>query len=235
MRTEIRFAIGRTTSTECPSRALVDAARAGQALLRGQGRKVLLREAEDGHRARLVGLGGIGEGRFEFADEITAGVRGDEAVVGTVHLLAFFEVGEALFERVAEIGAFVEGVDRLNGAEHTVINDRIEAASFAAAAIITGGDVLVEGAEQAHMLTFLNKLRQVGAGLMLYAQNNRGVFPYCTSFARVPSRLNGGAHSRFRRSHGRVDRRRGRQQRRALRSVLLPRAMDLRSGGLSLG
>ena len=57
----------------------------------------------------------------------------------------------------------VEGVDRLHGAEHTVMNDRIEAASFAVAGIITGGDVLVVGAEQAHMLTFLNKLRQVGA------------------------------------------------------------------------
>src|SRR6266705_1966708 len=53
MRTEIRFAIGRTTSTECPTRALVDAARAVQALLRGQGRKALLREAED----RLSGAG----------------------------------------------------------------------------------------------------------------------------------------------------------------------------------
>lgn len=59
----------------------------------------------------------------------------------------------------------IEGVERLHGAEHTVINDRNEAASFAIAGIITGGDVLVEGAEQAHMLTFLNKLRQVGAGV----------------------------------------------------------------------
>jgi UDP-N-acetylglucosamine 1-carboxyvinyltransferase len=57
----------------------------------------------------------------------------------------------------------VEGVERLHGAEHTVMNDRIEAASFAVAGIITGGDVLVAGAEQAHLLTFLNKLRQVGA------------------------------------------------------------------------
>ncbi|HEX2914800.1 MAG TPA: UDP-N-acetylglucosamine 1-carboxyvinyltransferase [Chloroflexia bacterium] len=57
----------------------------------------------------------------------------------------------------------IEGVDKLHGAEHTVINDRIEAASFGVAAIISGGDVLVEGAEQANMLTFLNKLRQVGA------------------------------------------------------------------------
>jgi UDP-N-acetylglucosamine 1-carboxyvinyltransferase len=58
----------------------------------------------------------------------------------------------------------IEGVEKLSGTEHTVINDRIEAASWAAAAIMTGGDVLVEGAEQAHMLTFLNKMRQIGAG-----------------------------------------------------------------------
>ncbi|MEI7556346.1 UDP-N-acetylglucosamine 1-carboxyvinyltransferase [Candidatus Chlorohelix sp.] len=57
----------------------------------------------------------------------------------------------------------IEGVDELHGASHTVINDRIEAASFAVAGVITGGDVIVEGAEQHHMLTFLNKLRQVGA------------------------------------------------------------------------
>jgi len=58
----------------------------------------------------------------------------------------------------------VEGVEKLNGAEHTVINDRIEAASWAVAGIITGGDVVVEGAEQANMLTFLNMLRRMGAG-----------------------------------------------------------------------
>jgi UDP-N-acetylglucosamine 1-carboxyvinyltransferase len=72
----------------------------------------------------------------------------------------------------------VEGVERLNGAQHTIINDRIEAASFAVAAIITGGDVLVEGAEQAHMLTFLNKLRQVGAGFEVKPDGIRFFHPH---------------------------------------------------------
>lgn len=71
----------------------------------------------------------------------------------------------------------VEGVDTLHGAEHTVINDRIEAASFAVAGIITGGDVLVEGAEQATMLTFLNKLRQVGAGFEVQSGGIRFFHP----------------------------------------------------------
>ncbi len=48
--------------------------------------------------------------------------------------------------------------------EHTVITDRIEAASFALAGISTKGRVFVEGAEHSHMITFLNKLREVNAG-----------------------------------------------------------------------
>ncbi|MGE5196038.1 MAG: UDP-N-acetylglucosamine 1-carboxyvinyltransferase [Anaerolineae bacterium] len=48
--------------------------------------------------------------------------------------------------------------------EHTVIVDRIEAASFGMAAISTKGRVFVEGAEHQHMITFLNKLREIGAG-----------------------------------------------------------------------
>lgn len=71
----------------------------------------------------------------------------------------------------------VEGVDKLYGTEHTVINDRIEAASWGIAGIITGGDVLVEGAEQSHMLTFLNKLRQVGAGFEVKPEGIRFFHP----------------------------------------------------------
>lgn len=48
--------------------------------------------------------------------------------------------------------------------EHTVITDRIEAASLGMAAVSTKGRVLVEGAQHAHMITFLNKLREVGGG-----------------------------------------------------------------------
>jgi UDP-N-acetylglucosamine 1-carboxyvinyltransferase len=71
----------------------------------------------------------------------------------------------------------VEGVDKLHGAQHTVINDRIEAASFAVAAIISGGGVLVEGAEQAYLLTFLNKLRQIGAGFEVQSSGIRFFHP----------------------------------------------------------
>lgn len=48
--------------------------------------------------------------------------------------------------------------------EHTVVTDRIEAASLGMAAISTKGKVFVEGAQHSTMIAFLNKLREIGAG-----------------------------------------------------------------------
>ncbi len=56
----------------------------------------------------------------------------------------------------------IEGVDRLVGFNHTALGDRIEAASWASAALATGGDVTVKGASQPEMMTFLNTFRKVG-------------------------------------------------------------------------
>ncbi|MCL1899086.1 MAG: UDP-N-acetylglucosamine 1-carboxyvinyltransferase [Promicromonosporaceae bacterium] len=56
----------------------------------------------------------------------------------------------------------IEGVDELSGYDHTALGDRIEAASWASAALATGGDVTVRGASQASMMTFLNTFRKVG-------------------------------------------------------------------------
>ena len=61
-------------------------------------------------------------------------------------------------DRVIEI----EGVSRLSGYTHRPIPDRIEAASWASAALATGGDVTVTGARQVDMMTFLNVFRSVG-------------------------------------------------------------------------
>ena len=56
----------------------------------------------------------------------------------------------------------VEGVDELCGYTHSALPDRIEAASWASAALATRGDVFVRGAHQSHMTTFLNTFRKVG-------------------------------------------------------------------------
>lgn len=48
--------------------------------------------------------------------------------------------------------------------KHTIMTDRIEAASLAMAAVATKGSIFVKDAEQKHMLVFLNKLREIGGG-----------------------------------------------------------------------
>lgn len=57
---------------------------------------------------------------------------------------------------------FIEGVDHLTGYTHTAIFDRNEAASWASAALATGGDIFVGGAKQQELMTFLNVYRKVG-------------------------------------------------------------------------
>jgi UDP-N-acetylglucosamine 1-carboxyvinyltransferase len=56
----------------------------------------------------------------------------------------------------------IEGVDRLHGYTHQALPDRIEAGSWAAAALATQGDIYVQGARQVDMMTFLNVYRRVG-------------------------------------------------------------------------
>ena len=56
----------------------------------------------------------------------------------------------------------VEGVDELCGYTHSALPDRIEAASWASAALATRGNVFVRGAHQSHMTTFLQHLPQGG-------------------------------------------------------------------------
>jgi UDP-N-acetylglucosamine 1-carboxyvinyltransferase len=59
----------------------------------------------------------------------------------------------------------VEGVAELQPAAHTVIPDRIEAGTWAAASVATRGDVLLTGARPDHLELFLEKLAEGGADI----------------------------------------------------------------------
>ena len=61
----------------------------------------------------------------------------------------------------------VEGVDAFRPTDHTVIPDRIEAGTFAVAACITGGDVLLRGARADHLDLPFAKLAETGARIEL--------------------------------------------------------------------
>lgn len=59
----------------------------------------------------------------------------------------------------------IEGVERFAPVPRPVIPDRIEAATFLAAAAITGGDLTLTGAQPDHLAAVLEVLRAMGVGI----------------------------------------------------------------------
>jgi UDP-N-acetylglucosamine 1-carboxyvinyltransferase len=56
----------------------------------------------------------------------------------------------------------IEGKEGLHPVDHAIIPDRIEAGTYMVAAAVTGGDVLLEGAELDHLGAVTSKLRAAG-------------------------------------------------------------------------
>jgi UDP-N-acetylglucosamine 1-carboxyvinyltransferase len=61
----------------------------------------------------------------------------------------------------------IDGVDQLDGIVHDVWGDRIEAGTLLAAALATGGDILLRGAAPAWMESTLEKLGEAGGRIEL--------------------------------------------------------------------
>jgi UDP-N-acetylglucosamine 1-carboxyvinyltransferase len=59
----------------------------------------------------------------------------------------------------------IDGVDELSAVEHSIIPDRVEAGTFAVAAAITRGDVLLRGARSEHLDAVIAKLRSAGVSV----------------------------------------------------------------------
>lgn len=74
----------------------------------------------------------------------------------------------------------VEGVRSLNPVEHTVIPDRVEAATFLAAVGVAGGEITLAGARADHMDMLISKLGDMGVRI---SPNSEGLW------AMAPERL----------------------------------------------
>ena len=86
----------------------------------------------------------------------------------------------------------IEGVDRLHGATYAVMPDRIEAGSYACAAMITGGSLELVGARRETMPSILSGLEDAGAviedsakGIKVSADG--GIKPLSISTAPFPA------------------------------------------------
>ena len=77
-------------------------------------------------------------------------------------LIALLCAMGARIARTAERRIEVEGVDALHGADHRVLGDRLEAETFAIAAAITRGTVLLRGINPDHLGAFLEVADRIG-------------------------------------------------------------------------
>ncbi len=59
----------------------------------------------------------------------------------------------------------VDGVDRLNGVSEVILSDRLEAGTYAIAAVITGGEITLDRVVESDMLPVRAKLEEAGAEL----------------------------------------------------------------------
>ncbi|MCB1429762.1 MAG: UDP-N-acetylglucosamine 1-carboxyvinyltransferase [Nitratireductor sp.] len=77
----------------------------------------------------------------------------------------------------------IDGVDELHGARHSVLPDRIETGTYAMAVAMTGGDVLLKGAEAGLLDNALDVLRAAGATIdvrndgIRVSRNGSGIQP----------------------------------------------------------
>ena len=65
----------------------------------------------------------------------------------------------------------ITGVEKLHGAVHTVIPDRIEAATFAIAAAATDGEITIKNARADHLRAVLDKLNEANVSVQRSGEN----------------------------------------------------------------
>jgi UDP-N-acetylglucosamine 1-carboxyvinyltransferase len=125
---------------------------------------------------RLVGstmfLGGrsgstvLGTANVMMAAVLAEGVTVIESAACEPEVVDLAKFLNAMGARITGVGSptlTITGVKELHGAEHEVIPDRIEAATYAIAAVATNGDVTIHGARPDHMHAILDKLKGAGA------------------------------------------------------------------------
>ncbi|WP_394938402.1 UDP-N-acetylglucosamine 1-carboxyvinyltransferase [Psychromicrobium sp. YIM B11713] len=82
-----------------------------------------------------------------------------------IDLIAVLQKMGAIINVQSERTIRIEGVKSLGGYVHRALPDRNEAASWASAALVTRGDIYVQGAAQRDMMTFINTFRKIGGGM----------------------------------------------------------------------
>jgi UDP-N-acetylglucosamine 1-carboxyvinyltransferase len=79
-----------------------------------------------------------------------------------IELMKMLQKMGAIIELSPPRTIMIEGVEKLHGVTHRTPPDRNEAISMACLAIATNGRIMLNGANQEHLITFLNAVRRMG-------------------------------------------------------------------------
>ncbi len=99
--------------------------------------------------------------------------RGETVIENAAREPEVTDVAECLVKMGAQIGGIgtstltIQGVERLHGAEHPVLADRIETGTYAMAAAMTGGDVLLTGARADTLDAFIAVMDEAGVSISM--------------------------------------------------------------------
>jgi UDP-N-acetylglucosamine 1-carboxyvinyltransferase len=92
----------------------------------------------------------------------------------------------------------IEGVERLDGAEHTVIPDRIVAATYLCCAAITRGELMLRNVDYTHMGALIPVLEQMGCSIYTYdSDNSQRIFINASRSLHAPHKITTSWHPGF--------------------------------------
>lgn len=97
--------------------------------------------------------------------EGTTVLRGAAREPEIADLCAFLTACGARIDGAGESTITIEGVERLGGCAHRVIPDRIEAATYMAAAAVTGGTLVLKNVETEHLTPIFPAFEEAGCRL----------------------------------------------------------------------
>lgn len=90
-----------------------------------------------------------------------------------VSMAAFLNSCGAQIEGAGTPTITIDGVEKLHPVTYSIIPDRLQAGTYAVAAAITGGDVLIEGAVADHSRPLLSKMAEAGADVQTTSEGVR--------------------------------------------------------------
>lgn len=129
---------------------------------------IIARAPADGLQGNTIVFPKVTVGGTECAILAAVLAKGETIISNAAREPEIRDLCEMLNKMGAKIGGLdsdtlrIVGVDKLNGTTHTVVSDRIETGTFAIAAAITGGDLLLKNARIEHIRAFAAKLIEAG-------------------------------------------------------------------------